>query len=359
MLGESSSNDLFELAARWDGLGTVVRYDEPTGTWVFVALHDPTLGTPVGGCRMKVYEHPALGLQDAMRLAEGMTYKWAVLGLPFGGGKSVLAIPRPLEGAEREGLLIRFAGLLNSLNGSYGTGEDLGTTPEDMALLAAHTPHVAGGDPTTGNPTDPGPFTALGVLEGIRAAAEAVRGSGDLAGLRILVEGVGDVGRPLAEMLAAEGARVLTTDLDADASREVAMATSGEVVDLADAPDAECDVYAPCAVGGTLDEARIGRLRCSIVAGSANNQLATDADGRRLADRGILYAPDYVINGGGALAFGLMALGESDTAVLEDRVRGIGSTLRGIFEESAREGVLPEAAALALARRTLSEKGDS
>ena len=128
---------LLELIDRWNGVGVVVRYDAPTGTWIFVALHDDTLGRPVGGCRMMVYPHPTDGLRDALRLAEGMTHKWASVELPFGGGKSVLAIPRPLADEERRGLLRRFGALLNTLHGTCGTGEDLGTTPEDMREIAA------------------------------------------------------------------------------------------------------------------------------------------------------------------------------------------------------------------------------
>jgi leucine dehydrogenase len=313
---------------------------------------------PVGGCRMKVYDHPSDGLRDALRLAEGMTYKWAVLNLPFGGGKSVLAIPRPLDREARQGLLRRFAELLNTLRGAYGTGEDMGTTPDDMGFLASITPHVKGGDPRTGGPTDPGPYTALGVFESIRAAMEHLEGSVDLTGVSVLVEGVGDVGQPLARMLADFGATLLLADLDEERVSVLAEELGAAVVPAGDVVDKQCDVYAPCAVGGTLNQETIPRLRCRAVAGSANNQLASDADGAALHARGILYAPDYVANGGGALAFGLLATGETDPEVLKERVAGIGGTLRSIFSEASEAGIRPEEAAARLARRNLSLAGD-
>ncbi|HZD03308.1 MAG TPA: Glu/Leu/Phe/Val dehydrogenase dimerization domain-containing protein, partial [Longimicrobiales bacterium] len=288
----------------WDGLGVVVRHDRPTGTWIFVALHDDTLGRPTGGCRMRVYGHPSEGLRDALRLAEGMTRKWAVIDLPYGGGKAVLAVPRPLQGEERRGLLRRFGELLESLKGAFSTGEDLGTTPADMACLATVTRWVKATGVRGGEPVDPGPYTALGVLEGIRAALAAAFGDGELAGRTVLVQGVGDVGEPLARMLSAEGARLLLSDLDHGRVESLA----GELQARPVSPDevywTACDVYAPCAVGATLNSGTIPQLRCRVVAGSANNQLETEADADALRERGILYAPDYVVNGGGALALG-------------------------------------------------------
>ncbi|MGD2069360.1 MAG: Glu/Leu/Phe/Val dehydrogenase dimerization domain-containing protein, partial [Gemmatimonadota bacterium] len=305
------SEAMMELVGAWDGLGVVVRHDRPTGTWVFVALHDDTLGRPVGGCRMRVYDDPVDGLEDALRLARGMTSKWAVLDLPFGGGKAVLALPGPLESDARRELLLRFGGLLDSLGGAYATGEDMGTTPEDMALLAEISEHVHG-VPGGPGPADPGPFTAAGVLAGTRAALEARTGSGELGGRTVLIQGVGDVGRPLAESLAAAGAKVLVSDVDVARVREVAEAVGAEVVAPHEVYGTECDVFAPCAVGAVLNDDTVGRLRCRVVAGSANNQLARPEHAGTLHDRGILYAPDYVINGGGALTFGLVALGTVD-----------------------------------------------
>lgn len=348
-----AASDIEELIAGWDGLGVVVRFDQPTGAWVFIALHDDTLGTPVGGCRMKGYTSPSHGLRDAMRLAEGMTYKWAALDLPFGGGKSVLAVPRPLEGEDRKGLLRRFGRLLRSLEGAYETGEDLGTTPEDMAILAEESEHVMGvhrhGDEL---PMDPGPFTALGVFAGIRAGLRHLTGSDGMDGRSVLVQGVGDVGAPLARMVAEAGGDVLVSDLDQERAGALAEELGGDRVLPARVYETACDVYAPCAVGATLNSDTIPRLRCRLVAGSANNQLESPADARLLAEREILYAPDYVVNGGGALAFGLLHRGETDEGVLKDRIRGIGDRLADAFEEAEETGRNPlEVVQIQVARR--------
>ncbi|MEQ9400257.1 MAG: Glu/Leu/Phe/Val dehydrogenase dimerization domain-containing protein [Longimicrobiales bacterium] len=337
-----------ELLEAWDGRAVVVRYDVPTGTWIFVALHDDTLGRPVGGCRMKVYPRPEEGLRDALRLAEGMTHKWAAIDLPYGGGKSVLAIPRPLEGAARRGLLRRFGGLLRTLRGAYGTGEDLGTTPQDIRTIARVAPDAVVGLPPEGSdgPIDPGPYTALGVFAGVKAAVRHRFGSDDLSSRTVLIQGVGDVGEPLARLVTGAGARVLLSDIDQDKAFALAVEVGATtVITPEDVYETDCDVYAPCAVGATLNAGTIPRLRCGVVAGSANNQLETPEDAGRLLERGILYAPDYVINAGGAMAFGLIALGAEQGEALEARVEGIGASLAEIFEEAGEAGDSPLAAA--------------
>lgn len=348
-----------ELIGAWDGRSVVIHRDPPTGTWIFIALHDDTLGTPVGGCRMMVYDRPADGLRDALRLARGMTRKWAALELPFGGGKSVLAVPWPMEGDERKELFRRFGRLLDSLKGIYGTGEDLGTTPADMAILARETRYVAGGDPAAGHPTDPGPFTALGVFRGMRSALRHRIGTDELEGRAVHVQGVGDVGRPLARMLAEAGARLTLSDLDQERADRVARELEARTVPPGDAYREECDVFAPCAVGGILNSRTIPLLRCRIVAGSANNQLESPEDADRLKDRGILYAPDYIINAGGAMAFGLFNLGEDDVEEVRRRIGGIGDTLDAIFQEAAQRGVSPASAASARVEEVLERaRGD-
>ncbi len=346
------SESLESLIQEWDGLGVVSSYHAGTDSWIFVALHDDTLGRPTGGCRLKHYDSPAAALLDGMRLAEGMTWKWAAMNFHYGGGKSVLAVPGPLEGRARRSLFTRFGEILNGLNGAYGVGEDLGTTPGDMAFLATVTPHVAGsgrGAP----PPDPGPFTAAGVHAGILAAVEHVDRTRDLSGRTVLVQGAGDVGGPLAHLLAASGARVLISDVDGGRAQAVAQACGAETVDPASVYDTPCDVYAPCAIGATLNERTIPRLRCRIVAGSANNQLEVAEDAERVRSRGILYAPDYVINGGGAMAFGLMEDGVLDSGELIRRVRGIGNTLAEIFRDADARGTSSVASARALALKAL------
>ncbi|MEM7417189.1 MAG: Glu/Leu/Phe/Val dehydrogenase dimerization domain-containing protein [Gemmatimonadota bacterium] len=343
----------FDILEPWDGVGVLVRRDQPTGTWIFIALHDDTLGPATGGCRMKVYERPEDGLRDALRLSEGMTYKWAAMDFPFGGGKTVLAVPRPLDGEERRGLLHRYGAILNSLGGRYGTGADLGTTTEDMLTIAEVSEHVIGVHGRTEGPMDPSPFTALGVFEGIRAAVRHVHGSDDLSGRRILVEGVGAVGGDLVRRLADAGAALLVADLATEAATTIAGRYGGHVVPLDEVPDTECEVYAPCAVGATLNRGSIERLRAGIVAGAANNQLATPADAASLHERGIVYAPDYVINGGGAMAFTSLYLG-ADVPTAEARVRGIGSRIETILKRAMERDESPVAAARELAEGVLA-----
>lgn len=345
------SDGIAELVKKWNGEAVVSRFDEKTSSWFFVAIHDATLGTPVGGCRMKQYPQPADGLWDAMRLAEGMTYKWAGVNFPFGGGKSVLALSRKVDGEERMGLLRRFGRLLRVLNGAFRTGVDLGTTSADMRVVAEEAPYVMGTLP--GESRDPGPFTALGVLEGLRVAVRHAFGDDDLAGRRVLVQGAGGVGKPLARQLAEAGAHILVSDLDGARADELAEELGGEVVPPDLALETECDVFAPCAIGAVLSVKTIPHLRCRVVAGSANNQLETDADADRLYDRGILYAPDYIVNAGGAIAFGLMHQNVHADDELESSVRTIGRTLDEIFAESTGNGESPARVARRRAERVL------
>ena len=335
------TGEMLDLIANWDGIGVVVRHDAPTGTWIFVAMHDDTLGRPVGGCRMKVYECPEEGLLDALRLAEGMTSKWAAIDLPFGGGKAVLAIPHELEGADRTGLLHRFGALLNTLKGAYGTGEDLGTTPEDMLAIAQVTANVMGVEAGSTDPVDPGPYTALGVFESIRSVLRNTTESDDLTGRNVLIQGVGDVGGPLARLVHEAGGRVMLSDVDTIRVEALSAELGGTVVPADSVYSTPCDVFAPCAIGAILNEHTIPLLRCRGVAGSANNQLHDAADAESLHERGILYAPDYIANGGGAMAFGLIFQGIVDVGELRSRVSGIGASLDEIFEESAAENITP------------------
>ena len=347
---------LESLIENWNGLGVVASNHRETGSWIFIALHDATLGRPTGGCRLKTYGSPADGLRDAMRLAEGMTWKWAAMDFRYGGGKSVLAVPGPLEGELRRRLFARLGHLMNALNGGYGVGEDLGTTPQDMAYLATVTPFVAG-IREDGSAPDPGPFTAVGVFAGIEAAVSHLDGGPALAEKTVLIEGVGDVGKPLARLVARAGANVIVADLNEERARRLAAECGGTTVDCRDVPGTECDVYAPCAIGATVNARTVPLLRCRIVAGSANNQLEVAEDADRLLERGILYAPDYVINGGGAMAFGLMEQGIRDTEQLNARVRTIGRSLAEIFRVADTAGESPVAAARKRARRVLRDNG--
>jgi leucine dehydrogenase len=352
--------ELQKLIEAWNGFAVVSQFDHATGTWIFIALHDRTLGRPTGGTRVRVYGSPAEGLHDAMHLAEGMTHKWAAADLPYGGGKAVLAIPGPLRGEAREGLLRRYGRLLESLRGGFATGEDLGTTPQDMAIIGEETEYVIGVS-DNGSMTDPGPFTARGVLAALRAAVRAAYGDEDLAGRRVLIQGLGDVGTPLARHLADAGAHLLLCDTDAERVERIRdeLATdngSPETVAPGALFDTPCDVFAPCAVGFVLSEETVPRLRCRVVAGSANNQLASPKAADLLHERGIVYAPDYIANGGGAIAFGMMEQGVDDREILFARIDKIGDALDEIFEEAGDRDESPLHAAHRRVERILERE---
>ena len=349
----AARDDILPLIESWDGESVVVRHDEETGTWIFIALHSSVLGRPTGGSRMKVYDGLRDALLDAQRLARGMTSKWAGLDMAFGGGKAVLAVPEPLEGDVRDGLLRRYGELIDSLSGAFATGADLGTTAADMATIADSTRYVLGVDRQSGESTDPGPFTARGVFEGLQASTRAVFGDASLSGRSVLVQGVGGVGRPLAQLLAKAGADVLVSDLDSARAAELAQDIDGREVDPDDALSYECDVFAPCAVGGIVSRHTIKHLRCRIVAGSANNQLQTDADAQRLHDHGIVYAPDYILNAGGAMALALMADGVVDRDQLFERVAAIGRVVGEILSDASEHGTTTLEAAGRIVERRL------
>jgi len=342
--------DFEGLLERWEGEHAVVRYDEECGAWMFVCVHSTALGPAGGGTRMRVYPAPAEGLADAMRLSGAMTWKMAAAGLPRGGGKAVLAVAELPAGEPRRRLLRRYGELVASLGGTYRTAGDMNISPEDLDVVAETCPWVYGSSGRGGNS---GRGTARGALYAIRATVEHVFGSPDLSGRSVLVQGAGAVGAVLARELTDAGARVVVSDVD----EARAAATGCETVPPDRALTTEVDVYSPCAVGGTLNAESIPRLACRAIAGCANNQLAEPEDAERLQERGILYAPDYVVNAGGIIQLvGLVDEGW-DEAQLEERLAGIGRTLRTLFAEAAAEGVTPAEAADRFVRRRLSASG--
>lgn len=331
-----------DLLHDWDGEEAVIRFDAASGAWMFVCIHSTALGPGGGGTRMRVYPTPADGLADAMRLSGAMTRKFAAADIPRGGGKAVLAVPELPKGDARRNLLLRYGELVAALGGTYRTAGDMNISPADLDVVAERCPWVYG---TTGRGGNSARGTAIGTLHAIRATIEHVFASPDLAGKRILVQGAGSVGADLVRLLQADGADVLVSDVD-DAR---AVQTGATVVAAADVIGTECDLYSPCAVGGTLNAETIPQLRCRAVAGCANNQLAEPEDGDRLHAAGILYAPDYVVNAGGVIQLvGLEDLEWSEDELQQGLAR-IGETLRTLFRASAEEGITPAAAAERLA----------
>jgi glutamate dehydrogenase/leucine dehydrogenase len=344
---------LEDLIRSWDGEQVVMHFDHESGSWMFVCLHSTLRGPAGGGTRIKTYPTPADALEDAMRLSSGMTLKMAAADLPFGGGKAVLSVPSVPEGDARRRLLLRYADLVASLGGNYRTGPDVNTTSADMDVIGERTPYVYCRTEEHGGSGDPGPYTARGVFHGIRASVQHALGQPELEGRTMFVQGVGDVGARLAELLAEAGARVLVSDVADERARTVASHTGATIVPPDEAIGVECDVYAPCALGATLSAESIPHLRCRVVVGSANNQLAEPEDAERLRAAGILYAPDFVVNAGGVLyAWGVETLGWTPEEV-EARLAGIGDALGEIFARSDAEGITTAEAAERIAHARL------
>lgn len=341
------------LLDEWDGETAVVQRDRQSGSWIFVCIHSTRLGPAGGGTRMKIYGTPAEALADAMRLSGAMTRKLAVAGLPFGGGKGVIAVRRIPTGEARRALLLRYGELIASLGGTYRTSSDMNTGEADMDVIGQRTDFVFGRSVGAGGAGNPASPTARGVLHGIRASLRRLFGSAELEGRTVVVQGAGGVGSQLVEDLAQLGATVSVADVDPARAETLAARVGGEVVPPDRVLEMDCDVYAPCAIGGVLTSKTASHARCRIVAGSANNQLAEPEAADVLRAQEILYAPDYVINAGGAIALvGLEQLGWSESQ-LEGALSRIGDTLSDIYRRAEAAGVSTAAAADALADERL------
>ncbi len=308
--------------------------DPTTGLEAIIAIHNTRLGPALGGSRYQPYDSLDDAVADAMRLARGMSYKAALAGLEQGGGKAVIIRKPHID--NRAALFEAFGRCIESLRGGYITAVDSGTSSQDMDCIAQETRHVT----STTEAGDPSPHTALGVLAGIRTAARHRLGQDSLSGVRVMVQGLGNVGYALVELLSAEDADVMVADIDPGRVRLVVDEMGAHPVALDAVYEAPCDIFAPCGLGGVLSTAHIDQLRCAAVAGAANNQLAEQASADKLDARGILYAPDYVINAGGLLHVALTHQGITANRIAE-RVSAIGDRLAMIFEQSAAEGRPP------------------
>ncbi len=335
----------------------VIRRGRRSRLYSIVAVHSTARGPSLGGCRIYSYGDTRAALRDALRLSEGMTYKAAVAGLPQGGGKGVIVVPpgERLEGERRRAALLDFGETVNAVDGRYITAEDVGASPADIAVVAEVTPHVSALPREAGGSGDPSPMTALGVLVSIEVGAERAFGSADLAGRSVAVMGLGHVGADLARRLAEAGAQLVLSDVDAS-RRAIADGLGAEWATPADILTAPVDVFAPCALGGILDDESVSRLRARVVAGAANNQLADLSVADRLAERGILWVPDFVVNAGGIVNIAAeLDGGGYDEDRAEIAVRAIADTVRLILDEARAEDVTPLAAAMTIARRRIAE----
>lgn len=328
-------------------------YDAASGLKAIIAIHNTNLGPSLGGCRFSPYASEEEALKDVLRLSRGMTYKAALANLQLGGGKAVIIGDPETEKTPEK--LRAFGRFVERLNGLYITAEDMGTTPQDMSTIFEETSHVVGRDAKEGGSGDPSILTALGVFTAIRACVYYKMGKADLSGIRIAVEGLGHVGIDLVRRLSEAGASLIVTDINDAVLQKVVSQFGVKVVGPDDIFAADVDVFAPCAFGGILNDQTIPHLKCQIVAGSANNQLAEPYHAEYLEKRRILYAPDYLINAGGLI--NVTYEGPTyDPDVVRDHVEGIYYTLLEIFEAAKAHRVTTSQASDFLARERFSKK---
>lgn len=334
----------------------VICNDEATGLRAIIAIHNSVLGPALGGTRMWQYANDQEALTDVLRLSRGMTYKAAISGLHLGGGKAVIIGDASKQ--KTEAYLRRFGRFVQSLNGRYITAEDVNMKTRDMEHIALETKHVTGLPRFMGGSGDPSPVTAYGTYMGMKAAAKKAFGSDSLANKKIGVQGVGQVGMYLVEHLRKEGAEVFITDIAEQKLKQVSESTGAHVISMDEIYDLDMDIYAPCALGATLNDDTIPRLRCQVVAGAANNQLLDEKKhGYDLIDRGIVYAPDFVINAGGLMNVAGEQRGMVDDEAVKHQAEGIFDTTLAILNLAEEEKINSQEAAIRLAEERIEAIG--
>lgn len=329
-----------------------------SGLFITVALHSSVLGSALGGARLWTYAHWSDALGDALRLSAAMTLKNAAAGLDAGGGKSVIALPpgTTLDAERRRAAFLDLGDAVESLHGLYRTAEDVGSTTDDMLVVSERTEHVVGLPDAVGGSGEPAGPTSLGVYESLRATLERVTGSSDVAGRRITISGLGQVGSRLAVRLSAEGAHLTVTDVN-PAKRDLATELGADWCTPGEEHLVPADVFVPAGIGGLLTDEIIDALDAKAVCGPANNPLADRSGAERLAQRGVLYAPDFVVNAGGVIYLDLEAKKLGTRSEIMERVARIGDTVRRVFDEAASRGVTPLEAAEGLAAERLAAGG--
>ena len=325
--------------------------DQESGLRSIVAIHDTTLGPGLGGARFYPYETEDDALTDVLRLSKGMTYKAACAGLAFGGGKAVIIGDPSTDGSEA--LFTAYGKFIESLGGSYITAEDVGTTVPNMVVVSNETDYVSGLPMAQGGSGDPSPATARGVIAALEAVAKRLWGDDSLRGRRVAIKGIGKVGMSLAERLHGFGAELVVADIDEMATDLAARDLGAKITSVDDIHSVDCDIFSPCALGADLHETSIPELGCAAIAGSANNQLATDADGQRLKAAGILYAPDFVVNAGGIINIAA-ELGGYSVARAASMVDKINVNLTEILDEADRFDTDTHQAAKHVAQRRIA-----
>lgn len=345
VFGQASFNDHEQI---------VFCHDKDTGLKAIIGIHNTVLGPALGGTRMWKYANEWEAVNDVLRLSRGMTYKSAISGLNLGGGKAVIIGDAKTDKTPE--MMVKFGEFIHSLSGKYITAEDVGTTTPDMDLIRDVTPHVTGISEARGGSGNPSPVTAYGVYMGMKASARHQFGSDSLAGKKVLVQGTGHVGETLIDYLTKEGAIVTITDINEARLQEVNAKYGAQIFFGEDIYSADVDIYAPCALGATINDATIDRLKAKVIAGAANNQLANEVvHGKRLQERGILYAPDFLINAGGIINVYGEIVGYGKEEALK-RTENIYNTTLEIFNFAETNNITTQQAAMAIAQNRIDER---
>lgn len=348
--------EIFQYLEKYDYEQVVFCQDKQSGLKAIIAIHDTTLGPALGGTRMWMYPSEDAAIEDALRLARGMTYKNAAAGLNLGGGKTVI-IGDPLKDKNEE-MFRAFGRYIQSLNGRYITAEDVGTTVEDMDLIHEETDYVTGISPTFGSSGNPSPVTAYGVYRGMKAAAKEAFGTDSLLGKTVAVQGVGNVAYHLCRHLAEEGALLIVTDINKQNVQRAVEEFGAKAVDPADIYSVDCDIYAPCALGAVINDDTIVKLKAKVIAGAANNQLKEPRHGDLIHEKGIVYAPDYVINAGGVINVADELKGYNRERALK-KVEGIYDNIMKVIEIAKRDNLPTYRAADRMAEERIARMRNS
>ncbi|MGF1636768.1 MAG: Glu/Leu/Phe/Val dehydrogenase [Cyclobacteriaceae bacterium] len=351
-----SSIEVFEEVARLEHEQIVYCYDAPTGLKAIIGIHNTVLGPALGGTRMWNYASEQEALVDVLRLSRGMTFKAAISGLNLGGGKAVII--GDVSKLKSEALLRRFGRFIESLGGKYITAEDVNMSPNDMEYISMETRHVSGLSENLGGGGDPSPVTAYGVYMGMKAAAKKIFGHDSLAGKSIAVQGVGHVGMHLVELLANDGAKIYVNDIYESRIKEAVDRFKAIAIGVEEIYDLDADIYAPCALGATINDQTIERLKYKIIAGAANNQLQDESyHGDVLKQKDIVFAPDFLINAGGLINVGIDYLGGWSRDRVYRKTEQIYQTTLDILKLSEKEGINTQSAAIRFAMKRIREVG--
>ena len=348
--------EIFKYLEKYDYEQVVFCQDKQSGLKAIIAIHDTTLGPALGGTRMWTYNSEEDAIEDALRLAKGMTYKNAAAGLNLGGGKTVI-IGDPRKDKSEE-LFRAFGRYIQGLNGRYITAEDVGTTVADMDMIHEETDYVTGISPAFGSSGNPSPVTAYGVYRGMKAAAKAAFGTDSLEGRVVAIQGVGNVAWTLCKYLHEEGAQLIVTDINKEVVQRAVEEFGARAVNPDEIYGVECDIYAPCALGATVNDETIPQLRAKVIAGSANNQLKDSRHGDIIHEMGIVYAPDYVINAGGVINVADELYGYNHERAMK-KVEQIYASIEKVIAISKRDGIPTYVAADRMAEERIEKMRNS